>query len=98
MLHDGNGGLIGSRYILVIGGLHLELLHTLLGLGDVQLVGRIVAHDRSLLLSFGTWVPWEYYVPEKACYDWRVTERVGMAGNSERRALAGWVSAEIKER
>ena len=53
MLHDGNSGLIGSRYILVIGSLHLELVHALLGLGDVQLVGRIVAHDRSLLLSFG---------------------------------------------
>ena len=71
MLHDGNSGLIGSRYILVVGGLHLELVHTLLGLGDIQLVGRIVAHNRSLLLSFREApripkdvirFPWEYYV------------------------------------
>ena len=54
MLHDGNSGLIGSRYILVVGGLHLELLHALLGLGDIQLVGRIVAHDRSLLFFSGS--------------------------------------------
>ena len=33
---------------------HLELLHTLLGLGDIQLVGRIVAHDRSLLFFSGS--------------------------------------------
>ena len=56
---------------------HLELVHALLGLGDVQLVGRIVAHDRSLLLSFGTRVPWEYYVPVRWRYDWQVAERVG---------------------
>ena len=36
----------------LVGGLHLELVHSGLGLGDIQLVGRIVAHDRSLLLSF----------------------------------------------
>ena len=55
MLHDGNSGLIGSRYILVVGGLHLELLHALLGLGDVDTVaGRIVAaHSHSLLFLFG---------------------------------------------
>ena len=38
----------------LIGSLHLELLHTLLGLGDIQLVGRIVAHDRSLLFFSGS--------------------------------------------
>ena len=68
MLHDGNGGLIGSRYILVVGGLHLELVHGLACLGDVQtvaggiaagvagviagVVGIVVAHGRSLLFSF----------------------------------------------
>ena len=40
----------------LIGGLHLELVHGLLGLGDVDAVaGRIVAaHNRSLLFCSGS--------------------------------------------
>jgi hypothetical protein len=73
----------------LIGGLHLELLHALLGLGDVDAVaGRIVvAHDRSLLFLSELWVPWEYYVPEKDGYDWRLAERVG--DNGRERLLQG---------
>ena len=37
-----------------IGCLYLELVYSLLDLGDVDaVIGRIVAHNRSLLLSFG---------------------------------------------
>ena len=71
----------------LIGGLHLELLHTLLGLGDIDPVaGRIVAaHNRSLLLSFQEAARflketnrflWEYYVPRTERYEWRVAEKL----------------------
>ena len=38
------------RYIFLAGGLHLELVHSLTSLGDIQLV--IGLHSNSLLLSF----------------------------------------------
>ena len=50
-LHDGNGSLIGSRYILVGSGLHLELVHGLTGLGDIELVVIVVAHNGTLLFT-----------------------------------------------
>ena len=43
-------GLICSGYIFVLGSLHLETVHSLAGLGNVQLVVVRVAHFSSLLL------------------------------------------------
>lgn len=39
------------RYIFLAGGLHLELVHCLTGLGDIDLVGILAAHFGSLLFS-----------------------------------------------
>ena len=42
-------GLICSGYIFVLGSLHLEAVHSLTGLGDIDLVVVRVAHFSSLL-------------------------------------------------
>ena len=77
----------------LVGGLHLELLHALLGLGDVDAIaGRIVAaHSQTLLFLFREafhfpkevkCFPWEYFVPVEVRYEWRVAERVGTDSKS----------------
>ena len=40
-----------------LGGLHLELVHRLTGMGDIQLVVVRVAHNDSLLLSISPEIP-----------------------------------------
>ena len=90
----------------LIGGLHLELVHGLLGLGDIDAVaGRIVAaHNRSLLFCSGSCrFPWEYFVPARGGYDWRVAAWDEKCGNAvlepclagERRHLAFVFSAPV---
>ena len=43
---------IGNRDINVLGCLHLELVHGLPGLRNVQLVGILACHRKSLLFRF----------------------------------------------
>ena len=42
-------GLICSGYIFVLCGLHLEAVHGLTSLGDIDLIVVGIAHNRSLL-------------------------------------------------
>ena len=43
---------IGNRNINVLGCLHLELVHSLPGLGNVDLVAVLACHRKSLLFRF----------------------------------------------
>ena len=45
-------GSIGNRTINVLGCMHLELVHSLPGLRNVQLVGILACHSKSLLFRF----------------------------------------------
>ena len=69
-----------------LGGLHLELVHCLPGLGDVELV-VIVAHNRSLLLSFSPEIPTDFRRNRLLFRNHSMT-RVGRAMNGDWRK--GW--------